>query len=456
VEDSVRTTNVPPSSSVVFGFGLVLTVLLVFAILGLTSSSGYDIWGGALIGPILVLASLPALRRQANREGDRRLFWLLVIVLVLKLLGAVARHYVAFDVYGGSADAARYDEVGTGLAFQFHNGNFHIPPDISGTQFIEFVTGIVYSIIGSTKLGGFVFFSWLGFWGLFLMYRAYVLAVPQGNRRSYFRLLFFLPSLVFWPSSIGKESWMIFAIGIAAFGAARLLSNNRPLRGLFTVAIGLWAISMVRPHIGGMVGLGLAGAYVFRRPSPNLRQLAPMVKLAGVASLIALSSLLVTNTEKFLNDSGVDTSGSLADTLFATSLRTSTGGSEFVPSIAYAPAALPFAVLTVLFRPFPFEATNPQQLFAALEGTFLLLLCLARLPSIWRGLKSVRQQPYVAMAIVYGLIFIVAFSSFSNFGLLARERSQLLPFILVFLTFHKVKKPVEENVASNVELAHRW
>ena len=34
--------------------------------------------------------------------------------------------------------------------------------------------------------------------------------LPTGDHRRYALLVFFMPSLLFWPSSIGKESWMLF------------------------------------------------------------------------------------------------------------------------------------------------------------------------------------------------------------------------------------------------------
>ena len=45
----------------------------------------------------------------------------------------------------------------------------------------------------------------------------------------------------------------------------------------------------------------------------------------------------------------------------------------------------------------------------------------------------VRRQPYVVTAITFVAVFIFGFSSFANFGLLVRQRSQVLPFFLVIL-----------------------
>jgi hypothetical protein len=448
-----RPSQMPLNQGAVVLVGLATTVVLVLAVFGLTGSTSFDVWGAVLVAPLLIVASLPALARQARREGNRALLWILVIALSIKLLGAVARHHFAYEVYEGTADAAAYDEVGTELALQFREGNYTLTEEdqsLVGTRFIEVITGVVYSFTGSTQLGGFVFFSWLGFWGLFFLYRAFVLAVPEGSKRSYVRLLFFLPSMVYWPSSIGKESWMVFSIGITAFGLARALSDVKWHRGVAGMGLGLGAASMVRPHIAGMLGLGIATAFLLKRPKPELRQLAPLVKGVTVAAVIGLALLLVVNTEKFLDDSGIETDKGVTTTLNATSAQTYQGGSAFVPSLIYSPQYIPTAVATVLFRPFPFEVQNSQQLLSALEGSFLLVFSLARMTSIFRSLKSVRRQPYIGFAIGFIALFIFAFSSFANFGLLVRERTQMLPLYVALLATPTVPKRSQTDASQQV------
>jgi hypothetical protein len=41
----------------------------------------------------------------------------------------------------------------------------------------------------------------------------------------------------------------------------------------------------------------------------------------------------------------------------------------------------------------------------------------------------------------YTLLFILAFSGFGNFGILARQRSQLFPLVLVALALPYVRRP---------------
>ena len=151
-----------------------------------------------------------------------------------------------------------YKRQGALLAESFRAGHFALPfSPITGTNFIRVVTGAVYTVFGPTRLGGYMAFGWFSFLGLFLFYRAFTIAMPEGRSRTYARLVFFLPSLVFWPSGIGKEAWMVFALGVAAFGAARLLSGST-VRGIVIAGLGAWMAAMVRPHVAGLIGLAIA------------------------------------------------------------------------------------------------------------------------------------------------------------------------------------------------------
>ena len=218
-----------------------------------------------MVGPALFLFTLPILSRQAKREGDRTLFYLLVFALALKLFGALVRYFLGTNVYGGGVDATSYDLAGAELATSFRAGDFSGVEEVTGTGFIEVATGVVYTIIGRTMIGGFVFFSWLAFLGLFLFYRAFTIAVPEGRKRTYARFVFFLPSLLVWPSSIGKESWMIFCLGITAFGAAKMLSG-KTFKGIGIAAIGLGGAALPRAHIAALAGVAIGFGMVVRRP----------------------------------------------------------------------------------------------------------------------------------------------------------------------------------------------
>ena len=48
------------------------------------------------------------------------------------------------------------------------------------------------------------------------------------------------------------------------------------------------------------------------------------------------------------------------------------------------------------------------------------------------------QIPYVAFAVSYTLMFVFAFSAVSNFGILTRQRTQVLPVRLVLIAVPRI------------------
>jgi hypothetical protein len=419
------------SASLFIAVGLGVTAASVIAVVILASMSS-ELSAALVFGPVFLLVSAPILIRLARREGDRLLGWLLFGALIVKLIGALANHFISFNVYGGVADANGYHIRGVELAGQFAVGDFDTGLEpLTGLNFIRLLTGVLYTFLPANTIVGFMFFAWLGFWGQVLFYRAFRIAVPEGQPRSYAVLILFLPSLVYWPATIGKEAWMTFGLGIAAVGAARLLSG-RTWRGLVVCGLGLWLASLVRPHVAGLTAIALVGGYLFKRARRDLGVFAPMAKGVALIALVIMAVVLIERTDRFIQQEGsVTTLSGVRALLYQTSELTSLDQSRFAPSVLDSPSRAPIAAATVLFRPHLLEAGDARTFAAAVETTFLLLLSLAR----WRwwlsALGSVRRQPYVAFALLYIALFIVAFSAIANFGLLARERVQVLPLFLV-------------------------
>jgi hypothetical protein len=448
--DRGGTLALQPRTIVVLGF----TLLAIYAISLMFAASTYDTLVATLIGPALVLLSLPVLSRQAARENDRRLFWLLLIALLVKLiLGAVGQLYVIKAAYGGVADATGYYREGWHLAPHFRNWDFNTGfHPLIGTNFIRVFTGIVLAVIGPSKTGAFMFFSWMGFWGLFFFYRAFVIAVPEGRSRTYARLVFFLPSLLFWPSAIGKDAWMVLALGIVAFGAARVLTGHL-WHGLAIGAIGFWMGLMVRPHVAALAGVGLAAGYLMRPLRREFGVLAPVIKGIALLAVAVVALILVSRSSAYLREAGISNPTDVNAALGTVYQNTAIGGSNFVPSVVTSLGRAPGAAVAVLFRPILTDATNFQEWLAALEGTLLLLFTLARIRWIISALRSVVRQPFVALCLVYTVLFIVAFSSFANFGLLMRERSSVLPFFLILLSIPPKRRLPQVEPVFSTEIA---
>ena len=400
----------------------------------LMEHGSYDTWAAIPVAIGLLAISVPMLRRAVTIEADPRIARLLWWAFGLKVLGALPRYAVAFGTYDGQADAAAYSRIGGDLARQFRDGVFtvHLGKPIQGTGFIEILTGAVYTVTGATTIGGFLVFAWMGFWGLYLCHRAFVRACPDGDHHRYALLIFFLPSLLFWPSSIGKEAWMCLGLGVVAYAGSRLLTGARG--GLPLMAIGCLGLGMVRPHIAALVGFALFLAFVIRRTPEGSSVFAPVGKFVVILILGAGMVFAVGQLQNFF---GVDdfNQAAIQATLDEVAQQTGQGGSEFgtASSTNLNPSRFPSAFIGVMFRPFPWQANNAQALIAAAESGFLLALFVTSWRRIAGALLSVVRTPYVVLCCTYTVLFVYGFSAFSNAGILVRQRVQVLPFVLVLV-----------------------
>jgi hypothetical protein len=406
------------------------------------TSGGWDVPGALVVGPILLLVSMPFLAAAGRREVDPAMGRLFKIALILKLAGSLVRYAVIFNIYGGISDLPLYHEQGLKFAPQIRHFDFIFQfgyhQGLVGNGFVQVLTGTVYALVGPTKLGGFLVFSWLGFWGMFLFYRAFCIAFPVGDRKRYALLVFFLPSLLFWPSSIGKDAWMMFSLGVAAYGAARVLTRERA--GFALLGLGLAGAALVRPHVSAIIMIGLLAAYFFNRTPEKVSPLGPIAKVVGIVLLIGTTSILFRQTSDYLQVSSLNTT-TVDQVQKQTQKLTSEGGSSFQTSSKGGLSALPLGIVTLLFRPFPFEVHSPQGLFASLEGVVLLGLFVRSRRRLRHFISMALRHTYLILVVVYSLVFIYAFSVISNFGIVSRQRAQLYPFFLVLLALPAIPRP---------------
>jgi hypothetical protein len=402
----------------------------------------YDIWGAIVVTPILLIVGAWLLRSMfTGSQAD--LYRVMVVGMLLKVAGGLARYWVSFDAYGGGTDAQRYHTFAADKASAVWSGEASLVsvfPSGTGTQFMEGFAGLVYTLTGTSRLGAFMVFAWISFWGIALFVKAAVIAVPDLARHQYAVIMVLAPSVVFWPSSIGKEAYMYLTLGIATFGIARLLSRPGVVASSAIAALGLGAASFVRTHLVviWMAGLfpallvmlarGRAGRqWVDRRRTSGRFAAALLVVMCGGGLYV----LAHTTVEQLAPGVEEVTTGNITDILGETTRLTSKTGSTFVPPSVESPSDWPFTTVRTLFRPLLSEANGAGQLLAAAELTALLGLFLVR----WRRLINVPRllvtNPYVAFSVTSLLLTALAYSSFANLGVLTRQKSLLFPFLLL-------------------------
>lgn len=360
---------------------------------------------------------------------------LIIWAWVVKIMASAARYLALELLYGGSGDATGYHGKGIQYAPLWRSFN---PPELgTETEFVQGITGLIYAPYTPTKLGGFFIFATIAFVGQVLLYAAFRRAFPSRRVKWYAALIFFFPNILYWPSSIGKEALMLFFIGCGAYASVRLFSEFR-LRWLLLLGFGLAGCGVIRSHIALLLALSLVGALVLGRGTAANSNRG--IRLITLFVVVLISAFVVRYA---LEDFGIDLSGGISDSLVDEELdpifsnvedQTDKGGSAVEGSAIRSPADVPEAVIRVIFRPLPTDAHNVQALANSIvEGLFLLLLFIWRGPAIIRNLIRHWRDPYILFSLLYTAGFVFGHSAVLNLGIIARQRSQAIPFILVLL-----------------------
>jgi hypothetical protein len=391
---------------------------------------GVEVASAVVLIPVVAALCWPVFRRLARQERSFDLLAVLYLGLAAKFLGAYQR-------FQGAVDAGVYHQVGLELAKSFRQLDFSVDTGrkIPGTGSLRYLSGLVSVVTGTDLMAEFVVFTMFAFAGAVCFYLAFRTAVPDGDVKRYALVLFLWPSLAFWPSSVGKEAAMALTIGVASLGAARLFTHRRG--GLVLLALGLLGTVMVRPHIGLIVVVAVAVAYLFVRSTSGSRVLSAS-KFVAIGCLLVGGAVIASQTAEFFDVDRLGTEQVDRALTETTEQTTEADGGTFTPARVSNPLDYPAALVTVVFRPFPNEASNTDQRISGLESLALVVL----LAVSWRRLlalpKTLFSVPYVAYAVSYVLLFAYAFSAIGNFGILARQRTQMLPLLFVLIALPPV------------------
>ena len=406
-----------------------LPVLLLLAWVGgdLLAVKGVETLRATVILTILSLASLLIFWMATRAEPQGRiLFNVLLASFGLKLFAAWFRFYAHL-----LADAFVYSETGAEIAEQLSRGQWPALPDYTGTEFVRLLTGLVYFVTGPTTYGATILWAWIGLLGMLFFYKAFTTAFPNGDRRLFMLMIFFYPSMLLWTSSISKDALVVFSLGMAAYGTARM-KNRIDFPALWWLAVGTTGMLVVRPHIAGVFVVALA-AFALTRPI-RAGMMTPVIRLFSLLLFVAIAVAVVRTAAGFVRLESLAAQDVL-EFIEVRRERTMQGGSAFEQVNPTTPSGLALAIPTVLFRPFPWEANNVFALVAALEGLGLFMLIVYRWRSVVAALAGSLRDGYLLMMLVYSLLFIFFFSAIANFGIIARQRVQLFPFIFMMIAY---------------------
>lgn len=373
---------------------------------------------------VIMGVGVPWAIRAARREPSVSSGFL-TLALSLHLVGSLLRYQIIQAVYHGVSDANGYVAAGSGLAKTFRSLSLPPWPPI-GTGFMNWLTGLLFAFIGPTMLGGFVVCSLLSFVGAWYFYKAFCLAFPNGNKRLFALLIFLLPSIWYWPSSLGKDAIVMLFLGISTYGFAQLLTG-KTVHGLLVATAGLAGISMLRPPIAAALVVAATLGALLRPARARNPQTQVIVWILILPLLGGLLLFTMSSSEKYMAGQSV-----LEAYETQQSLDFSGGsGSNFLAPNVFSLTGFPIALITSNFRPLPNEAGGALPAVASLEGVFLMLLLLYRRREVFRALRVWRTNGMIVFVVAAWIGVSMILSSLGNFGLLARQRTQVLPYLLM-------------------------
>ena len=394
----------------------------------------------------VVLAAFWGLLCAIGLRRPRDPTWLTAVVIVGLLIRfplVLAHLLIAVFVYGGQVDLYGFFGDAIEIPWKFLRGELELAAYYgsrnAGASIINTLSALIYLVVGPSLPGMFLGSGIVGFFGSCFFLRAFLTAFPTSAGLKGFALaIFFFPSVAFWTSVLGKDSWMFFFLGGASYCLAHLVQGVRP-RYVVGLALCIGLVTLIRPPIGiALLAAASIPLLLIVRGHLGVGPVAILRPVAYVLAIVVLSAALFATSRGLYQYGVVSETDSAAEGLVTLALETRQGfstdpGDAGERSLGASLRSLPFAMFTFLFRPFIFEAHNALALAAALDSTLLLALVLWRCRHLWAGLRSAFTRPFPAYCVTALVLFTAGLSFEANFGVIVRHRAMVVPFLFMLL-----------------------
>ena len=353
-----------------------------------------------LLGPIIALLAWQMAFVERTRTRAAIFF-----LAFLTHIGTTILYY--FWVQTTVADTILYYDD----PYSFYGTGFGM-----GTRFVIYMVQYLKDILGGTYLDYFLLFQAFGFWGVVLMMRIFEeIHIELGTKQSPFTyLLFFLPSIHFWTSAIGKDAPLFLAASLAVWSAMQL-------RRRF-IAFGLSILIMVlfRPSIALAALMALAlSAFIDPRNSVGTKLVLLLAAFAAVVPVLGT----VENTFRV----DVTSAESVSDFFqYQSEISAQDEGGSAVVGASY-----PVRIFSLLFRPLFVDANGAFGLIASLENLFLMFILFQMLRNFGSVKKLVRSVFFVRFGSIFAVVLILLLGFvYYNVGLGLRQKVMFMPGLL--------------------------
>ncbi|MSU54579.1 MAG: hypothetical protein EXS48_01940 [Candidatus Staskawiczbacteria bacterium] len=180
---------------------------------------------------LLLLGSLTCFTFAALRKfniRDKKLYAILLGVLVLHICVVLFIHYTGFDPFPGGADYNGYHRDAVEIATRFKSGNFSLE-NIPLLHYFPVIIGVVYTITAPAMVVGQLFLIWIVLLSVILLYLL-VLEI-RGDGKGFWLVglaAIFYPSLLYFSSILLKDSLVVMLSLLGLLLSLKMAKNATP------------------------------------------------------------------------------------------------------------------------------------------------------------------------------------------------------------------------------------
>ena len=286
----------------------------------------------------------------------------------------------------------------------------------TGTRFIHFLAWPFVTILGLSYYAVMILFSYFGYLAIVLFYITLKENVKLENvwmNYSPMELVFLLPNLHFWSSSLGKGSPILFGLALFTFGLSRF--NRR----IFALSIGAALTFFIRPHIFfTLVVATMIGVLITRSGiKPYLRWLIFFLSLF-------VFFYISDDVLKFANTDSLDITSSSTLSHRASELSKSTSGVNIQEYGIF------MKMFTFWFRPLFIDGQGAFGIIVSFENllTLFMFFILIRngVPAwrTWNGWFRICFFIFILGSFILAQVT-------GNLGIAMRQKAQFMPFFFI-------------------------
>jgi hypothetical protein len=450
----------------------VLPVLAAFAVavfVGYAAAQDPDTLEGLSRGIFWAGLLLALFYAKWRSGGSRWRMSLLALALGSRIPLAFAHLTIFSMAFGGAGDFHGYVSRALTRSLNFLEG------DITGLLWLETGRGAelsmeavgrllvpVYFMVGANVAGMFFVSGLVGFGGSYLFLRAFEIAYPAAREARFMLLmLFYFPSLVFWTSILGKDSWIYFFLGSTTYALVHVV-RAITVRHFVLLAVSVTFVTLIRPAIGVVVVFGAAAALVLSLQGKlvlvgHVNVLRPVIYI-GFAGVIVLGTMALTRVMPLhVYGNAYKHNPSVVEGILRIGVQkhvglatdpTAGGSSTNIAIIDTSTGSLgrflPLAILGFLFRPLMWEAHNLVAKVAAIDSMLLMAIVVWRWRYLVAAIRQLRRDPFVTFCWISFGVATAGLSFESNFGAIVRHRTMVIPFLFLLVAIPRTRPPAAE------------